>query len=59
MKIVGTDNFNRETVDEFLLCENVKNEYLAEKICDALNSEDSDWFFVIRPDDAPLYKWEP
>ena len=59
MKIVGKDNFNRDNVSEFVLCENVKNEYLAKKICDALNLDDGDWFFVIRPDDALIYTWEP
>jgi len=58
MKIVGTDNLARDNVSDFLLCENVKNEYLAKKICDALNSEDEDIFYVIRADADPLYSWK-
>lgn len=59
MKIVGVDNFNRDNVSDFLVCENV-DEYWAEIICEELNNklsgETSREFFMVKEDDYKLYE---
>ena len=37
MKIIGVDNYDREMYGDVLVCENVKNDYYANKIVDVLN----------------------
>jgi len=37
MKIIGVDNYDREMYEDVLVCENVKSEYYADAIVDALN----------------------
>jgi hypothetical protein len=62
MKIICVDNFNRETIDDSLIAENV-NEFYGNKITDFLNKEDRDPntpnFFRLVPDDHVLFKFEP
>ena len=62
MKIVQTDNFDRENVSESLIAENVP-EFWAEKIVTLLNDKYSgsttSFFCQVKPDDYQLYKWEP
>lgn len=61
MKIIGTDNFNRDNISEFILEEDLTEEE-AKKKCEELNSKervDSQTFYVVKPDDYDIYKWEP
>ncbi len=62
MKIVATDNFNREYVSDVLIAENV-SETWAKTIVKLLNTHcgglDAQEHFVAYPDDKPLYKFEP
>lgn len=39
MKIIGTDNYARETIADFLVAENIKNKEFAEIMCEALNKK--------------------
>lgn len=39
MKIIGTDNFNREDVADSLIAENIPNSELASVMCKALNDK--------------------
>lgn len=57
MKIVAVDNYDRESVSDELICENV-NEYHGKRIVNLLNldaGEHSDWFFELKEDDYKLY----
>ena len=61
MKIIGTDNFSRDHVSDFLVCSNV-NEYYGKLIVDRLNEINGDTgprYFQLVPDDYVLYVWEP
>jgi len=61
MKIVATDNFDRETVDDVLVCENV-NAHYGDVIVEALNARIGDygpWFYKVVPDDYQLRSFEP
>jgi hypothetical protein len=61
MKIINVDNYNRDTVDDVLVCENVKK-YYGEIIVNALNNtlsgEHSESYFRLVSDDYVLYKYE-
>lgn len=61
MKIIAVDNFDRETHDDALVCENV-NTYYAKLIADCLNiklsGENSDTYFKAVEDDHVLYKYD-
>ncbi len=60
-KVVQTDNFARETVDEVVLIQ-MLDEACAKQVVDVLNSyedENSSRFFRAYPQDQPLYKFEP
>lgn len=39
MKIIGTDNYARETVADFLVADNIKNNEFAKVMCKALNEK--------------------
>ena len=58
MKIVRIDNFNRDTVSDVLVCENV-NEYYGKFLVEALNNkysgDYSEDFFRLVEDDYVLY----
>lgn len=62
MKIINVDNFDRESVDDKLVCENI-NEYYGEYIVDWLNEKfsgnHSSDFYRLVEDDHKLYVWEP
>ena len=61
MKVVGIDNFDRDEVPDFLVCENVSEHY-GKLIVDMLNADGSHTspkFFVLRQDDYKLKEWEP
>lgn len=54
MKIVGTDNYNREYIADFLVAENV-DKYLGWQIVEYLNSDTSDTYFSLVEDNYKLY----
>lgn len=63
MKIVCTDNFNRDHVSEYAVAENITSEAYAATMADALNArfggENSQDYYVVKPDDYQPYKWKP
>lgn len=62
MKIIATSNFDHETQSDRLVAENVKSEYEAKVIVNALNDESGEFsrdFFKAVADDHVLYVWEP
>ena len=61
MKIVGVDNFDRETEADYLVAENIRNEEMANVMVKALNdkycsSDHSPIHYVVKPDDYRLSK---
>ena len=62
MKIIQTDNFERDTVSDILIAKDI-SENFANIIVDALNtkysSDYSPMFFKVVPENYKLYKWEP
>ena len=61
MKVVGVSNFDNESVSHILVRENLTQEE-AEKLADEKNAEEgelSTYFYVVKPDDYKLYRWEP
>lgn len=61
MKIIAKDNFDRDYIDEYLLCENI-NSYHGKRIVEFLNSrshDNSPHYFELKEDDYELYKFEP
>lgn len=62
MKIIQTDNFDRESVSDVLVAENVHNFYAA-KITEFLNGvyggDNSPFYFCAVEDDHKLYVFEP
>jgi hypothetical protein len=61
MKIIATDNFSRDYVSDYLVCENV-NEGYGNMIVDILNrrnGDDGPRYYRLVPNDHELYKWEP
>lgn len=61
MKLICKDNFNRETISDSIIAENV-DEYWAAEIKSALNDrlgENSPVFIDAVPEDYKLYKYEP
>jgi len=63
MKIISTDNFSRDEIDDQLICENV-SEVMAHFIVTALNetyckSDDSPRHYKMVPDDYKLKEFEP
>lgn len=62
MKIICVDNFDRESRDDSLVCENV-NKYMGKQIVEFLiekfsGNESSDFFRLVE-DDYKLYTFEP
>ncbi|MED3440285.1 hypothetical protein P4393_12540 [Bacillus subtilis] len=61
MKVIAVDNFNRETVDDILVCENV-NEYHGNMIVEMLNkrlsSRHSLTYYRLVEDNYTLHKFE-
>lgn len=62
MKIVGVDNFDRDTEDDFLVAEHVEGAG-AKQVVDFLNKmlsgDTAPRHYVLKPDDYELYTWEP
>lgn len=61
MKIKAVDNFGRETVSDWLVCENV-NAHMGAQIVRLLNEsegERSSYCYELVSDDHVLYSWEP
>ena len=61
MKIIRTDNFDREHISDGLIAENV-NEFFAKLVAKLLNKyigADSQDYFKAVPDDHKLYEFEP
>jgi len=62
MKIVQSDNFDRDNISEQLIADNVP-EFWASKIVSLLNDEYSgstvDFYCSVKPDDYKLFTWEP
>lgn len=61
MKIVMTDNYARDYVDDILICENVGRVY-GKIIVDCLNNHITgtcDKYFILVDDDYKLVKFEP
>lgn len=58
MKIVEIDNYDRETVPDRLVAENVGNGDEANIMCEALNNfmRARDKYFVVKPDDYKLWR---
>lgn len=61
MKIIAVDNFDKETHDDVLICENV-SEYYSKLIVDFLNDkhsgEHADEYFMAVKDDHVLYTFD-
>jgi len=62
MKIICVDNFDRETVNDVLVAENV-NEYYGKKIVKLMQTHLAsdngfDWFKLVA-DDYKLYEFDP
>lgn len=60
MKIVCTDNFNREAVADFLVAENIQVDTFAQCMCAALQEKyggnNSPHFFQVKADDYKLWR---
>ena len=62
MKIIATDNFDRDPVPDVLVAENVSEFYappLVKFLNDTFSGLDAPRFFKAKPDDYKLYEWEP
>lgn len=61
MKIICVDNFDRDTKDDTLVCENVNEYYgkiLVNFLNDKLSGEHSSDFYRLVEDNHKLYKYE-
>lgn len=62
MKIVCIDNFNRETKSDRLVADNITHDAEAEVMLAALrdrfSSDNSPEWYVLKPDNYRLYKFE-
>lgn len=59
-KIIATDNFNRESVADWLVADNISNEAFAETMAEALNEKyggqfASDYYMVV-PQEQKLWR---
>ena len=62
MKIINVDNFDRDTVSDTLVAENVPKYYakdIVEFLNDKYSGSTSSDYFMIKPNDYKLYTWEP
>ena len=62
MKIIITDNFDRESEDDHLLCDSVSEYYgklIVEFLIDSHCSDYSPNFYKLVEDDYKLYTFEP
>lgn len=61
MKIIATSNYDLESVDDFLIAENV-NIYYGTIIVELLQNrtrEDDKYWPILVKDNYELHKWEP
>lgn len=61
-KIIGVHNLADETVNDVLVCDNIKSLYHDITMVDALNKKDDPeayWFYKIVPSDYKLHQYEP
>lgn len=62
MKIIQTDNFDRDYISDRLIAENV-NEHFGKFLTKALNEKyggsDSPEYYKLVPDDYKLHIWKP
>lgn len=61
MKVVGVSNFDKETVSDLLIAENVILTWAVRfaKLCNEFVGDDNRYHFVVKLDDYKLYKWSP
>jgi hypothetical protein len=62
MKIIGSSNYDKETVNDILVADHITDERDGKIMTDALNANASNYshyFYSLMPDDYVLYKWEP
>lgn len=62
MKIICKDNFNRESVNDKLVCENVSSYYgdlIVNILNEKLSGDHSSDYFELVDNDYELYRWEP
>lgn len=59
MKVVIVDNYDRDTVSDRLLAENLSEKEAREKADKFNNSHPGSEYAVVKPDDYVLYKYEP
>ena len=61
-KVVCISNFDKDTVSDELLCENLSLD-TANMITNAMNkcysSSTSTYYYVVKPQEYVLYTWEP
>lgn len=62
MKLIQTDNYNRDNIDEVLIAENITNEAFAKTMKEALNEkfcgEFSPFYCKIVPDEYELKEYD-
>lgn len=62
MKIVARSNFNKDTVSDFLVCENINRTHgkmAVELFNDQLGGDYGIYCYTLQEDDYELYFWEP
>lgn len=62
MKIVCVDNFDRETISDVLICENIAFGYgedIVKFLNDRYSGNSSSDFYKLVSDDYKLFKFEP
>lgn len=60
-KVIKVDNFNRDTVDDVLICENVSQlygDYIVSDLNNRFSGEHSDVYFRLVPNDYKLHKYD-
>lgn len=62
MKLIAVDNFDRDTYDDVLVCENIAFHDCAEAMCEALNTRCagnySETFYKVVDDDYVLREYD-
>lgn len=56
MKIIAVDNYNRESIADVLVCENVTNTYIGDLITEFLNSRATDSYYKLVDDEYRLWR---
>ena len=59
MKVIRTDNFDRETVSDILVAEGLPEEEAKERADKENARKAHDAWHVVKPEDYKLYVWEP